>query len=65
MRYIIPWNFEIQTDHQILAKRPDLMIINKKKKKKKKKDNQLNCGLSNPGESQSNKSKRMKRKTSK
>ena len=31
------WNFEIQTDHQISARRPDLIIINKKKKKKKKK----------------------------
>ena len=31
------WDFEIQTDHLISAKRPDLVIINKKKKKKKKK----------------------------
>ena len=30
------WDFEIQTDHQISARRPDLKIINKKKKKKKK-----------------------------
>ena len=28
------WDFDIQTDHLILAKRPDLKIINKKKKKK-------------------------------
>ena len=28
--------FDIQTDHQILARRPDLIIINKKTKKKKK-----------------------------
>ena len=27
------WDFEIQTDHQISDKRPDLIIINKKKKK--------------------------------
>ena len=26
------WDFEIQTDHQISARRPDLVIINKKKK---------------------------------
>ena len=32
------WNFEIQTDHLILARWPDLIIINKKKKKKKKKE---------------------------
>ena len=27
------WDFEIQTDHQISARRPDLIIINKKKKR--------------------------------
>ena len=26
------WDFDIQTDHLILARRPDLMIINKKKR---------------------------------
>ena len=26
------WNFDIQTDHLILVRRPDLIIINKKKK---------------------------------
>ena len=31
------WDFDIQTDHLIPARRPDLIIINKKKKKKKKK----------------------------
>ena len=31
------WDFEIHTDHQILAKGADLIIINKKKKKEKKK----------------------------
>ena len=30
------WNFEIQTDHLISARWPDLVIITKKKKKKKK-----------------------------
>ena len=28
------WDFNIQTDHLIPARRPDLIIINKKKKKK-------------------------------
>ena len=31
------WDFDIQTDHFISAKRPDLTIISKKKKKKKRK----------------------------
>ena len=30
------WDFNIQTDHLIPAKRPDLIIINKKKTKKQK-----------------------------
>ena len=30
------WDFDIQTDRLISARRPDLIIINKKKKKKKK-----------------------------
>ena len=30
------WDFNIQTDHLILARRPDLIIINKKKKEEKK-----------------------------
>ena len=29
------WDFEIQTDHLSLARRPDLILINKKKKKRK------------------------------
>ena len=29
------WDFDIQTDHLISARRPDLIIINKKKKKRK------------------------------
>ena len=28
---IILWDFKIQTDHLILARRPDLVIINKKR----------------------------------
>ena len=28
------WDFNIQTDHVIPARRPDLIIINKKKKKR-------------------------------
>ena len=31
-------DFDIQTDHLISARRPDLIIINNKKKKKKKKE---------------------------
>ena len=29
----LPWDFDIQTDHLISARRPDLIIINNKKKK--------------------------------
>ena len=29
------WDFDIQTDHLISARRPNLIIINKKKKKEK------------------------------
>ena len=36
--------FEIQTDHQISARRPDLVIVYKKKKKKEK-ENLLNSGV--------------------
>ena len=32
------WDFEIQTDHIISARPPDLVIVYKKKKKKKKTD---------------------------
>ena len=28
----LPWDFDIQTDHLISARRPDLIIINKKKR---------------------------------
>ena len=31
------WDFEIETNHLIAARRPDLEIVNNKKKKKKKK----------------------------
>ena len=30
----LPWDFDIKTDHRILARGPDLIIINKKKKKR-------------------------------
>ena len=33
----ILWNFEVQTDHLILVRRLDVLIVNKKEKKKKKK----------------------------
>ena len=45
-RHKILWDFKIQTDHLILARRPDLMIVNKKKKLP-------NCGLCCPGWPQS------------
>ena len=38
----ILWDFEKQTDHLILARRPDLVIVNKK-------ENLQNCGLSRSG----------------
>ena len=31
---ILSWDFEIQTDHQISARRPDLIIINNNNKEK-------------------------------
>ena len=37
------WNFDIHTDHLILARRPDLIIINNKK------ENLQNCRLCCPG----------------
>ena len=46
----ILWDSNIQTDHLIPARRPDLIIINKKKKKKKKeKENLQNSRLCCPG----------------
>ena len=45
--HIILWDFEIQIDHLISARRPDLVIVKKKKKKKKEREENLsNCGLS-------------------
>ena len=38
------WDFNIQTDHLIPARRPDLIIINKKKK-----EILQNCRLCYPG----------------
>ena len=45
------WNFEIQTDQVILARQPDLVIINNNKKKRK--ENLPSSGLCHPGWSQS------------
>ena len=42
------WDFDIQTDHLISARRPNLIMI-KKKRKKKKTMNFQNCGLCCPG----------------
>ena len=50
------WDFNIQTDHLIPARRPDLITINKKKKKKK--ENLQNSRLCCPGRPQ-NKTERM------
>ena len=47
------WDFNIQTDHLIPARRPDLIIINKKKK-----ENLQNSRLCCPGWPQ-NKTERM------
>ena len=33
MTHKLFWDFDIQTDHLISTRRPDLIIINKKKKK--------------------------------
>ena len=46
--HILLWDFEIQTDHQILARRPDLIIIIKKRK-----ENLQNWGLCYSGGPQS------------
>ena len=43
--YKLLWDFDIQTDHLISARKPDLIIINKKKKKE---ENLQNCGLCCP-----------------
>ena len=48
----LPWDFDIQTDHLISARRPHLIIINKNK------ENLQNCGLCCPGWPQ-NKTERM------
>ena len=49
------WDFEVQTDHQISARWPDQVMVNKKKKKKKKKKkgNLLNGRLCCPDRPQS------------
>ena len=41
--YKLLWDFNIQTDHLISARRPDLIIINNKK------ENLPNCRLCCPG----------------
>ena len=53
-RHKFLWDIDIQKDHLILARRPDLIIIKKKKKKRKKKkerkkENLQNCRLCCPG----------------
>ena len=41
------WDFDLQTDHLILARKPDFIII--KKTKKTKNEYLQNCGLCFPG----------------
>ena len=41
------WDFDIQTDYQISARRPDLVSVNKET------ENLLNCGNCRPGRPQS------------
>ena len=61
-KHKILWDFEVQTDYQVQARRLDLVLINKEKKKKK--ENLTNSGLCFPGGPQSEKSKTMKREIS-
>ena len=49
------WDFDIQTDHLIMARRPDLIIINKNR------ENLQNCGLCCPRGPQRKKWKTAKR----
>ena len=44
--YKILWDFEIQTDHQIQARRPDLVVIKKKKKERKGKSRLVHFAIS-------------------
>ena len=48
------WDFEIQTDHLISARRPDLVIVNIKK------ENLPNCELCRPGRPKSKTDKNRK-----
>ena len=45
----LQWDFDIQTDHLISARRPDLIISNNNNKKK---ENLQNCGLCSPSSQQ-------------
>ena len=54
------WDFDIQTDHLISARRPDLIIINKKKKE----ENLQNCRLCYPGRPRHKTEKNVKREIS-
>ena len=47
------WDFEIQTDYLILARQPDLVIINKN-------ENLLNCELYCPGRPQTKSERKWK-----
>ena len=51
----LSWDFEIQTDHLILARWPDFVIVNKKKK-----ENLANSGLCHSGWPQDNTERKQK-----
>ena len=75
----ILWDFEVETDPRIPARRPDLVMINQKKKKKKKKkeerkrtrkngkkENLSNCGFCySDGPQSENQRKKKKKKRNK
>ena len=56
-------DFEIQADHLIPVRRPDLVIIEKKKKKKKKTENLPYCGLCCSGGPRSENQRKRKAKS--
>ena len=62
--YKILWNFQIQTDHLISAKRPDLVIVKKTKKTKKQREILPNWALCCPGWPRGKTERNAKRKIS-
>ena len=58
--YKIFWDFEMQTDHSVLTRRPDLVVVNKKKKKKKRRLNLVTSRVCCPGGPQSKNQRKQK-----